>query len=337
MSLEALKLLVSSGSKIDRALRVAVEQAPPGKLRYVLATIAEETVGGNFAASFGQFPNVFPEAVIEILKANQATGDIEEGLKQACKYYQGMEDIRSNAARGLFIPAIGFTAFAAAFCTIFGFTLPRFKIAFQEITPIDKMPGLSQMLFAISDFFVAHVTFIILSIVLFVWGGRLLLQQRRVRRVLMKGARRVPIVGPAMRATALARLCITYSNLAKNGFKTIGILEICARVVSDPILADAITRVRNAILENVVTEVGEGFTKEGKAFPPEFLTAVSIAQNNLPKIFKKLARYYKREAEKKTDMAVRAIEPAMTVFLFVFVVIAGAGLILPITQIFNRL
>lgn len=337
MSLEALKLLVSSGAKIDRALRVAVEQAPAGRLRYVLASIAEGTVGGNFAASFEQFPNVFPEPVIEILKANQASGDIEMGLKHVCEYYQEWEGIRANVKRGAFMPIIGLITFLAAFTVIFGVTMPMFKKTFIEIIPYPSLPGLTKVFFKVSDVFTGHLTFILVSLFVVGWGGRMLLRIRQVRALITRVARRLPIIGPAMRSTALARLCITYKNLSANGLKTLGILEICSRVVGDESVRAALLRVRQALLDNKAEQIGDAFVKENKVFPPEFLTAVSIAQSNLPEIFGKLADYYSSESKKRIDFAIATLEPLMTLIIGAFALSAGAALILPITQLINKM
>jgi type II secretory pathway component PulF len=335
MALQALKLLIKSGAKIDRAIRVAVEQTPPGKLRYVLTTIAEGTEGGDFAASFEQFKQVFPETVVEILKANQTAGDLENGLSKVCDYYHRLEEIRGNVMKGLFVPAIGFIAFLVAFAVIFGFTIPSYKKVFVEIMPESEMPLLTRVFFHISGFVVAHPTFVILAFfgsIVGIWHG---LKLPSVQALFVRIAKKVPLVGPAMMATALAKLSYTYADLTRAGFKTIMVLDVCSRVVGHIEVSRALLRIRASILKNA--SVGESFAKENKVLPPEFITAVSIGENDLLMIFETLGEHYAQESKSRIDMAIAALEPAMAAMLGVFALMAGAAIILPVTALVQKL
>jgi type II secretory pathway component PulF len=327
MALQAIKLLIKAGAKIDRAMRVAVEQSPPGKLRYVLTTIAEGTEGGDFAAAFEQFPNVFPETVVELLKASQIVGDLENGLGQVCIYYTRIEQIRRNVLKGLFLPVIGSVALCAAITVIFGFTIPQYKKVFLEMMTVSDLPWITRFFFNISDILVGHPTFIILMLVSAVVVMKQLLKMKRVQAVLTHFAKKIPLIGSAMMATALAKLSITYADLTKAGFKTIEVLQIVSRVVGDIEVRNAIIRIRETILNN--SAVGASFAKEKAVFPPEFLTAVAIGENDLFTIFETLGKHYELESTNKIDIAVSALEPAMAALLGGFALLSGLAIVLP--------
>lgn len=339
MALEAVTLIIEAGATIDVAMRASVTRVPQGKLRYLLSHIArriEET--GEVAEAFSQFPKVFPQTVIGLIRAHEEGGSLAKGFSEVCEYYREMEAIRGDVARGLFIPIVGILTAIASGAVIFGFTLPRYKKFVTEMIGNQQLNPLSATFFAISDFITQHPTLCIAILVLLPIVGWQMSRYGWVRLIVYRAATRVPVIGRALEAIALARLCKTYSALAKHGFRALDAFEMCERVVGHEVVSRGIKAVREHVRNN--SGIGEAFAlanKETRAFPHEFVTAVSLAEGNLVVIFHKMGEFYAREAKVRINIAISALEPTMVVLLGGFALLAGLAIMLPILNLIGRL
>lgn len=335
MALEAVTLLIEAGATVDVAFRAVVTRVPPGKLRYMMSHIARHLEArGEVGAALAQFPQVFTPAVVGVVTANERGGTLPEGFAEICNYFRGLEEVRGDVLKGLFIPAIGLIAGVGCAGVIFGFTLPRFKKFVQEMVGLENLNPLSKFYFDTSDFVVAHPILCVSAVFLapfFVWW---LWGRTFFRRFVFKVANRLPMIGRALEAVGLARLCTTYSTLSKSKFLPLETIEMCKAVVGHELLAQGLEKVRVGVLDN--RGVGESFQK-AKEFPHEFSTAIALAEHNLTAIFKKLGVFYTRESKTRINLAISAIEPTMVVLLGLFALSAGLAIILPVTTVINKL
>jgi type II secretory pathway component PulF len=139
----------------------------------------------------------------------------------------------------------------------------------------------------------------------------------------------MPVLGPALVAASLARFCKTYVALSRVGYTVVDILAVGSRSVGNSYIEDALDAVRLRITQ-ANDPLPDAFRRQARVFPPDFITATSTAPDNLPAIFDKLGAFYAREAKNNMNTAVALLNPLITVFLGIVVVIVGMALFWPI-------
>jgi type IV pilus assembly protein PilC len=337
ITLKAVAVLLSVGAKIDTAMRASVSRASAGKLRYMLASIARRIEAtGEVANAFAAFLRVFPPPVLSMLKAHEKSGSLDKGLEEICEYFDQMEETKGEIIKGAFIPILGGLGFLTTASIIFGSTLPRFKGFISEIVPMDELNGLTRFFFGVSDFVVANPFAILVVIAALPLAVLYAMRFGKVRRLMGEISIRLPFIGDALKTAGLSRLCNTYAALARVGFKPVETLEMSAAASGHTLLADAAMRVREAVLQNKYHSIGEAFEQEA-IFPDELKTGVSLGEDSLMEMFTKLGSFYTREAKNKMKMAVSVMEPAMTLLVMGFAMLAALSIMLPLAGMIKRL
>ena len=340
VAIDVISMLVGTGVvKIDQALRGVVSRVPPGKLRYMFAVIARRVENdGKVAEAFGMFPQVFPPQIVESLRAHSKSATLDEGFTECARYFNDILELKANLKQALIVPVIGIAGFICTAVLIFGFALPRFKKLILELTKMDDMNWLSRAFFGMSDFFVAQPVLtlaVIFSIPLIIF---FLMRSRQIRMATYKYAARTPLIGPALQASGVARFCKTYNVMANAKFNPVECIEHASASCGNPWIRQAGENVRDDVVASKYTSVGTTFQKEpSKAFPEEFILAVSLGENKLAQVMGTMGNFYVADAKQKTQALIKFVEPAMTLVIFLFAIFATLSVILPLGVAIQKL
>ncbi len=329
VSLESLSLLLANGVTIDKAMRATVGRLNPGPLRFLFSSLTREVENGSqLAKAMEAFPRIFPEAVFGLIKAYESSGSLDRGLEKVAEYFARIEELRGNVARGLMVPIAGICFAFAAVSLILLFTVPKFKDLLLDRIPFKDLPILTQYFFNVSDFYRNYPVVVFGGMIALFFAFRYALRMDGFQKAVTRLALRLPVLGKALLASALARFCTTYVALSQVGFGSIDILEIGARSVGNPVVRDGLERARRAILNS--DSIADAFKKQSDVFPPDFVAATSISVDNLPAILGRMGDYYAKEAKNGMAAAIALIEPMMAAFLGLIAMAVGLALFLPI-------
>jgi type II secretory pathway component PulF len=332
-ALDSLELMLTSGVRINAALRTLAECAPGGAPRALwteIVRIVEET--GSFSTALGAFPGVFSESMVGVIRAHEAAGRLEEGVRHVRDYVAQMGEIRREAVRGAAYPVVVFIAGFAASVVLCVFTLPRFSAMLKDIG-VKKTNRVTAFFFGLSDFVNHHPGFLVLSLALSVIAA-LSARHRSLRPLFDRVILKIPMVNGAVEALAMARICATYSALSQSGIRVVDALESCAAVAGNEVYARGLGRVVAAVRNN--SSVGSGFEDAG-VFAPEVVLAVKSGDGSLPEVFGRLSRYYSGESKNRVGFALRMIEPLMLVLVLGWVFGVALAVILPVVEVVNEI
>ncbi|HEY5229102.1 MAG TPA: type II secretion system F family protein, partial [Opitutaceae bacterium] len=298
-ALDSLELMLRSGVRVNSALKALADCAPAGHVRRLWTEAlrgVEET--GSFSGALSQFPAVFSESMIGVIRAHEEAGRLGDGVRQVRDYVAQMTEIRREAVRGMAYPAVVFTAGLGASIVLCVFTLPRFSAMLRDIG-VKKTNSITAFFFGLSDV-VNHRPLLLAGALAALGSVAFLASLRRFRPFFDRLLLRVPFVGGAMEALAMARICATYSALSESGIRVVDALESCAAVAGNHVHSAGIWRVIETVRDNA--SVGTGFERAG-VFAPEVVLAVKGGDGSLPEVFRRLSSYYAGEAKNRVGLA----------------------------------
>src|SRR3989338_8675427 len=145
-----LATLGGGGIAIVGALDVLAEQVTDRVFRQVLARVRDDVEGGSsFSEALGKHPRIFSELFINMVKAGESSGRLDEILDRLASYIEKVEGLRRKVAASLFYPAV--VSVLAMCITVFLviFVVPKFKEIFTSFG--GQLPGPTQMLLNLSD------------------------------------------------------------------------------------------------------------------------------------------------------------------------------------------
>ena len=229
VAIRQLATLLHAGIPLVPALSALVEELSDQPLAKVFSTIRDKVNEGMpLAKAMAEYPAVFSEVTVSMIRAGEATGTLESVLLRLAEIIERRTNltnkVKSAMAYPLFMAIVGVSVIAF----IFSYVIPSITKLFLEMNR--QLPWPTVMLIKISDFI--HDYFWILFIVLLLivvtpisWS-RTTKGRRAWDRIKLK----LPLFGNLNRKIAISRLSRTLAVLLASGISIVETLELPGRL-----------------------------------------------------------------------------------------------------------
>jgi general secretion pathway protein F len=324
--------LLQSGVPLLRALQVLQQQASHRGLAHVLQKIHRHVEdGATLAEAMRQFPRVFGEMAVSMIRAGGEGGFLEEALSRVAEFTEAQEDLKKRTIGATIYPVI-LSIFGLIIVTVLLiFFVPKFEELFDNLRERNELPFLTDWLLWTSNKLQHWGIWLLAAAVgagLYArrWfgteAGKLYWDRTKIR---------LPVAGPIFLNLAVARFCRVLGTLLRNGVPILRSLEIASAAAANRVLAAAI---RDAT-ENI--SAGESLAKplaESGQFPPTVIEMIAVAEqsNNLENVLLDIADGLERRTWRRLDLGVRLIEPLLLAILASIVLVVVIALLLPVLR-----
>jgi len=327
-----LGTLLGAGIPLTEALRALIDQAETRKSETMFREIRERvSQGTSLADALTEHPGWFTELYVNMVRAGQATGNLDVVLNRVADYMASQRAIRRKVISALTYPMMMIGIGVIVVAILMGYVVP--KITAMLVDTGQTLPLPTQILIAISEGFkdywilgaigIAIVSFTIERIYHRSPKGRLFFDKMLLR---------LPLVGDLLRKQAVSRFTHTLSTLLKSGVPVVSSLEITRNVVGNRVLADATEDIRVRILEG--TDIATPLKSSG-VFPPvvAYMVAVGEQSGELEQMLERIGSAYDEEMQITTERLTSILEPVMIVLLAVVVGYIVISIVLPILKV----
>ena len=310
---QELHTLVRAGFPLDRSLAVLGQLAESPAMSEVIQDVLKEVKGGkSFSEALAKHPAVFPKVYINMVKAGEAGGVLEEILGRLATYLVSSDDLRSYIIGALIYPVL-LSAVAVMSITILTlFVVPRFTSIFQDMgvplpLPMAILRGLSSLL---TGFWWLILIAIFLS-------GYYFKRFRESEEGRMKWDRwllRTPMVGMVLRKVEVARFSRSLGTLLHGGVPLLQAMTIVREILGNQSIAAAIEPIRNGIKK------GEGIAqpmKQSGVFPPLAMHLIEVGEESgkLDSMLIQVGEVYDVEVRNSIKNLIAFFEPALILIM----------------------
>jgi type IV pilus assembly protein PilC len=330
-----LATMISAGIPMLEALEILREQAESKQFSMLLdGVIGDVRAGQDFSSSLEKYPKVFTDVYVSMIRAGEASGQIDEILVRLADYMEASQRLRREIKSAMTYPVVSLVM-------IFGITaylligiVPKFKEVFDSLD-ID-LPGLTRGILGTSLFCQEH-WMIIFAGMIFAFG--LFLVWKRTE----KGAYqwdwfvlKVPIFGPLFRKVGLSRFSKTCATMIKSGVPILGTLEIVADTAGNRVIARAVDRARESVRQG---ESLMGPLAESPVFPPMVTRMIGIGEKtgSLETLLEKISEFYDDQVSATVKQLTSLIEPIMIAVMGLMVGTIVLAVFLPIFELQKQL
>lgn len=319
-----LATLLEAGMTLDRSLHILLDLSTAQHLVRVLSAVQQQVRGGAtfsqaLAAQDGQFPRLY----INMVKAGEASGALDQVLNRLADYLERVAELRQTVTSALVYPLILLVVAALSVILLLVFVVPQFTVLFNDMGAALPLP--TQIVVAAGDLFRHYWWALLCAIALVAMVIERSLQRPAVRMSVDRRVLTVPLLGDLLWKLETARLCHTLSTLLKNGLPLLTALTLAREVVSNCHLA--------ALLLDVSSDLkhGRGLADplvRVRALPDLALQMVRVGEESgsLDAMLAKIAAIYDRETRTSVQRLLTLLEPILIVGLGVIV----AGIIMSI-------
>ena len=326
-----LATMVASGIPILGSLDVLADQMEHPHFRRIVARMRDEIEGGSsLSECLGKHSGIFSEFFVNMVKAGESSGRLEEILDRVANYLEKADALRRKVQSSLFYPAVvSCLAFViTAFLVIV--VVPKFKEIFTSLG--GQLPLPTQLLLATSDclrrYFIAEVAVVVGMCV----GFRMYIGTAAGRLWFDRFKLAIPIVGKLLRKVVIARFARTLATLVRSGVPILTALEIVAKTAGSTVIERAVLDARTSIREG--ENIADPLAKS-KAFPPMVTRMISVGEKTggLERMLSKIADFYETEVDAAVAGLTSMIEPLIIAGLGVVIGAIVVALFLPIFKI----
>jgi general secretion pathway protein F len=323
--------LLASGIPLAETLKAMIEQAEQRSTETMFREIRERiNQGASLADALAEHPYMFGELYVNMVRAGEATGNVDVVLRRLADYLQSQRALRRKIVSALTYPVMMIGIGMIVVSILMTVVVP--KITQMLLDQGQTLPGPTRVLIFVSDLFKNWwwAAGLLLALIFFVLER--IYKTDRGRLYLDRLVLKIPVLGDLMRKQAVARFTRTLSTLLQSGVPAVNSLEITRKVVGNRVLADATETIRVRILEG--TDIATPLKQTG-AFPAlvGYMVQVGEQSGELEQMLDRVAIAYDEEIDIATERMTAVIEPIMIIFLAVVVGYIVVSIVLPILQI----
>ena len=328
--------MLNAGLTVTRSLSVIERQSTNPKLKGVLKRVVERINNGEqFYESLKEYPEVFSDLYVAMIKSGEESGNLAESLKTLSVQMERASNLTKKIKGAMIYPAIVITVMVIIGILMMIFVMPQITGVFKGMDM--ELPATTQFLINTSDFFAEH-TLITLAIMIGSVVGVVYFFRTKIGKTISSWTiTRLPVIGVMVKETNSARTARTLSSLLNSGVDVIQAIEITEEVVQNifykKILRDARVRVEKG------TALSEVFIERTDLYPILVGEMILVGEETgqISGMLNELAIFYETEVERKTKDLSTIIEPLLMVAIGAGVGFFALAMIAPIYSISDGL
>ena len=322
--------LLRAGIPAVSALKALIDQVEARDMERVLRDVREKvTQGDTLAEAMGQHPRFFNELYCNMVKAGEASGQLDTILARLAEYITQQNRLRAKISSALTYPTVMIIVGILVIVVLMTVVVPKLTSLFSKMGK--GLPAITRALIAVSSFFQNFWWLLIVMVVLLIALKRAMQASQAGRRRWDRFMMKIPVVGDLIRKTAIARFANTTSTLLASGIPVLESLKIVERVVQNEVIAETVSEVHDAIIEG--SDIATPLQASG-VFPPMvgYMIATGEQTGQLEELLTTVSDSYEEEVDMAIGRLISVLEPLIIVVLAGVVLFVVAAIIVPLMQ-----
>ena len=319
--------ILRAGVPVSQVLNMLGQQTENAKLAEAIRDMQTSIEKGEtLSGSMRKHPKIFTGMLVNMIAAGEESGNLEDSFAQMEVWFDKAKKTKAAVGKAMAYPCVLIGVMIVVLIVMMVKIIPSFMGTFESMNM--ELPVPTKMVMAASDWFVEWWWAVILVLLTAIIGGVMFNRTDKGRHFFGWLARKIPVLKLFTVRSACATFCRTLALLLGSGLTLSDSLELVAMNMGNIYFKEATMTIR--------TMVSEGWPmhssmKDTGLFPPMVYNLVGIGEEtgDLQGMLVKTADYYDDEVEDATAKLLSLMEPAIMLFLAVFVVIIVLAIFLP--------
>jgi type IV pilus assembly protein PilC len=305
---QQLATLVSSGTPLLQALRLAAAQSQSLKLRAILEEIAAKVASGStlHAAAAGH-TKYFEHHWIEVIRVGEVTGKMAQVLLELNKQIDESRATKKKVKGALTYPVILILVAVIAVTVMLWLVVPTFAGMFKDMGA--ELPEITQFVVDASAFVVKYGVYILIGLGVAGYAFKRYMKTEAGRLNVGGIGLVTPMVGELLVQMAMYRFSSNIALLLKSGVPMLETLTTLRGIFqTSPIYRDALARVHSRVSGGRPLAAS---LEETGLFPSMMTNMVHTGEESgqLPLVMEQIAPYYKEKMESAIAKVTKMLEP----------------------------
>jgi general secretion pathway protein F len=326
-----LASLLEASLPLEQAFTALLEQAERTYVRDLIASIRSEIMGGaSLSDALGQHPRDFADIYRALVASGEQIGQLAKVLSRLADYIERRNSLVQKVRLAFTYPAIVTVVAFAIVIFLLTYVVPQIVSVFANTK--QKLPLLTVVMLAISDF-VRHYGLIVAAVVVALfWAWRRALKSPAIKMRWHRWLLTAPMYGKFERSLNTARFASTLAITTGSGVPILRALQTSRDTLSNVAM--------RAQVEDAATSVREGVglaraLSAHKHFPPMLIHMIRAGEvtGELPAMLDRAANAQEQDLERRALTIAGLLEPALILAMGVVVLLIVLAVLMPIIEI----
>ena len=329
-----LATLIGAGLPLATSLRTVSEQTQSKSMKVIVEEIlANVESGKTLYDSFAQYPDIFNGVYLALIKAGETSGTLDLALKRLADQEEKDAALLSKIKGALVYPAIIFVVIIAVLAFMMIMVVPQVKSLYEDMG--EELPGLTQFLVNISDFF-GNFWWLVLLIVIAIAGAVWYAIKKTPvgRKVADSFKIHVPLFGGLFRKLYVSRFARTAEMMLATGVPMLDSVKIAIDATSNVAIEEEYSKSLEIIKGGKA--LSESLKDRNYMLPlvPQ-MASIGEESGKIDEMLGKAAQVYENELDEQINSISTMIEPILMVIMAGLIGVVVGGTLLPIYSLVN--
>ncbi|MEZ5186295.1 MAG: type II secretion system F family protein [Candidatus Nanopelagicales bacterium] len=325
--------MINSGLSLLRALSILSEQTENKRLAEVYGSVrlAVEQ-GSSLSQALAQHPKVFPPIMVNMTRAGETGGFLDQVLNQLADNFEAEVKLRSTVKSAMTYPVVVFAFALLSLTAMLLFIVPVFANLFAGLGGTLPLP--TRVLVTLSNVLKTFMPVLLLLGLAGFLLWRRYKNEPRVRNVVDPAKLRMPVFGTLFQKIALSRFTRNLGTMIHAGVPILQSLDIVADTTGNIVIARAVHDVEVSVRQG---ESLAGPLLNHPVFPPMVVQMMAVGEDTgaLDQMLHKISDFYDAEVKSTTEALTSLIEPLMIAVVGAIVGAMIIALYMPIFKVFD--
>jgi type IV pilus assembly protein PilC len=327
-----LATMLAAGIPLVQAFEIVGNGNDKPAMQKLILDIKVDVEGGtSLHEALGKHPLYFDDLFVNLVEAGEQAGALESLLDKIATYKEKTEALKKKVKKALFYPAAVLVVAVIVTLILLIFVIPQFESLFKGFGA--DLPAFTQMVINMSKAVQSEGIYMAVVVaggfwVFFYFKKR----SRKMREFLDRISLKVPIIGPILNKSAIARYARTLSTMFAAGVPLVEALESVSGATGNIVYEDAVMRMRDEVatgqrLQRAMETTG--------LFPNMVIQMIAVGEESgsLDSMSAKVATFYEAEVDNAVDSMSSLLEPLIMAILGVLVGGLVIAMYLPIFKL----
>ena len=330
---QELSTLLKAGLPLDRSLASLASVSDNPLLRTAVTETLQAVQGGkSLAEALGNHPKVFPPLYVNMVRAGETGGFLDQVLERLSDYLERAQSVRDELISAMMYPLFVTLVMGMSMTFLLTFVVPKFTDLFA--TSGKAMPLPTQLLLGLSNLLAAYWWVLAVVVAAAIYSFRSWIRTPQGRLGWDHWKLRIVILGDLIRKTEVASVTRTLGTLLRSGVPMLQALGIVRQIVGNQVIGRAIAEVEVGAREGAGVAAPLGRTG---VLPALALQMISVGEETgrLEEMLLGAADHLEKEVRNRLQRVVSLVEPAMILLMGVGIGFIVVSMLLGIFSIYD--
>lgn len=329
-----MSAMVGAGVPLVRALNSLGSHSESPALAHILSIVIKDVEAGtSLGDAFAKHPNTFNDVYVNMVRAGEAAGILDDILKRLAMQQEKSATIRKKIKSAMAYPTVLIFITIVAFFGLMLFVIPQIGKILTDLGGADaELPVLTQFMLGVSAFITSYWYILFPMLGGGIFGLIKYIKTPNGKSQFHHLILKIPGIRTIIKKVAIARFARTFSALMGAGVAVLESLNVTAKsvgnVVYEKAIQEAAVEVKNGKQLSLVIS-------DNPLFPPIVAQMLSVGEETgqTDTILVKVADFYEEEVDVAIEGLSSIIEPTMIVLMGSMVGLIAASVMSPIASL----